>query len=101
MAQASSPVQVIVHAPIGAEKNVGVAIILAVLFGPLGLLYSSVLGGVLLFLISLVLVPITLGLAIPVIWVLCILDAILASVSHNSKLRRQMMMSQSVQPPWR
>ena len=68
---------------IGKQKSVGVAFILAFFFGPLGLLYASVLGGIIMFFVSIlffVLIPI-IG---PIFsWIGCIIWAVMAADNAN------------------
>jgi hypothetical protein len=46
---------------VAAPKSVGLAVILTVLFGPLGMLYSTVIGGVIMLVASLILAVVTFG----------------------------------------
>lgn len=48
----------------GSPKSVGVAIVLALFFGPLGMLYATVVGAIVMFLINLVLIFLTGGLGL-------------------------------------
>ncbi len=68
-----------------SKKSTGVAFILAFLFGPLGLLYASILGGFIMFFITLIS-----WFVLPLIgaifcWVGCIIWAIVAVNQHNQK----------------
>lgn len=76
------------------EKSMGVALLLTFFFGPLGLLYVRVLSAILWMAVSIVLIPLTFGLALPLIWVLCMLDSLLATGSYNRKMRRRMIAMQ-------
>ena len=67
-------------------KSVGVSIILTVLFGPLGMLYSTIWGGIIMFVISVVVGLLTLGLGLIVTWPICIIWAAVATNSYNKKL---------------
>ena len=69
------------------RKDPGIAFLLAFLFGPIGFLYASVLGGVILILIAI-------GFAVTavwplniLIWVICMLFAPLSATGTNKKLR--------------
>lgn len=46
---------------VGKQKSVGVAFLLAFLFGPLGLLYASVVGGIVMIIVSGLVAIVTLG----------------------------------------
>ena len=69
------------------RKDPGIAFLLAFLFGPIGFLYASVLGGVILILIAI-------GFAVTdvlplniLVWVFCMAAAPLAATGTNKKLR--------------
>ena len=64
------------------EKNTGVAIILAIIFGPLGMLYSTVAGGIIMMIVSFVVALFTLGLGLIITWPICV---IWAAVAANKK----------------
>ncbi len=67
-------------------KNMGISIILTFLFGPLGMLYSTVLGGVIMFVISLLVGVITLGIGFLLTWPICIIWGAVATSLYNKKL---------------
>lgn len=67
-------------------KSTGLGILLAVLFGPLGLLYSSVLGAIVMFVVNIIVGIVTLGFGLFLTWPICGLWAALAVMSHNKKL---------------
>lgn len=68
-----------------AGKSMVVAILLAIFFGPLGMLYSTVSGGVIMIVISLVIGFITLGFGIFLTWPVCVIWAAVATNSYNKK----------------
>lgn len=68
------------------KKSMGVALILSFLFGPLGLLYSSVVGGVVMIVVSLLVALVTLGFGLIITWPICMIWAAVATNSHNKKL---------------
>lgn len=70
-------------------KSVGVAFLLTFLFGPLGMLYSTVAGGLVMLLVTPVFALFTLGLSLFVTWPICIIWACVAASSHNDRLVRQ------------
>jgi hypothetical protein len=86
--QQKAPQAVIVMLP----KSVGLAILLTVLFGPLGMLYSTIWGAVIMFIPSLVVLVVgflTFGfglLGLIVIWPISIVWAAVAVKSYNKKL---------------
>ena len=68
------------------EKSRMTSFILTVFFGPLGLLYTSVIGGLVLTIIAMVTFPTIYG---PLIcWFLAILIGDSAAHSHNKGVRR-------------
>lgn len=71
---------------IASNKNVAVAIILTFLFGPLGMLYSTVSGGIIMFFISLVVAFITLGFGLIITWPICIIWGAMAANNFNKNL---------------
>jgi hypothetical protein len=79
--QPSQPVIVI-----ASTKSTGLAIILALLFGPLGLLYSSVLAAVVMLIASLLAILFTAGLGLLLTQPIGAIWAALAVMSHNKKI---------------
>src|ERR1700690_4097288 len=71
---------------VGKQKSVGVAFLLAFLFGPLGLLYASVVGGVVMFLIGILIAIVTFGFGIIFVWIGCIIWAVVAAGNANKKM---------------
>ena len=70
--------------------NTGLAIFLALIFGPLGLFYSSVLGGVLMLIIAIPVTIVTFGLGLFLILPLCAIWAGIASGAKNRKAQAQL-----------
>jgi hypothetical protein len=64
----------------------GLAIILALLFGPLGLLYSSVLAAVVMFVVSIPVCIFTVGFGLLLTQPICAIWAAVAANTHNKKL---------------
>jgi hypothetical protein len=60
-------------------KSRTVAFLLAFFFGPLGMLYSTVVGGLVMLVVGGILTFFTLGLALFVVWPVCIIWAVLAA----------------------
>lgn len=68
---------------VGTQKSVGTAFLLAFLFGPLGLLYASVVGGIIMFFASIILfflIPVVGGI---LAWIGCIIWAVTAAQNSN------------------
>ena len=70
---------------IGKQKSVGVALLLAFFFGPLGLLYASVMGGVIMLILGVIIGIFTLGLGLIIVWIGSIIWAVVAANNANSK----------------
>lgn len=73
------------------QKSMGVALLLAFFFGPLGLLYASVLGGIVMFVLSVIVGVLTLGFGLLVMWPITVIWAAIAVNSHNKKLTSQII----------
>lgn len=73
-------------------KSVGLAFVLTLFFGGLGLFYASITGGIVISIIevlALIVAFVTLGIGgvlLPVIHVVAIIWAIFATQQHNTKL---------------
>lgn len=70
---------------VNQQKSVGVAILLAACFGPLGMLYSTVGGAFIMFFVTMFTMAVTLGLGIFVTWPVGILWAAMAASEHNKR----------------
>jgi hypothetical protein len=70
------------------QKSLTVAFLLTFFFGPFGLLYSSLLGGLLMIPITLVVSLITFGLGDVLLWPVCIIWGLAAAASYNDRLVR-------------
>ena len=79
----NSPGQVTVVTP---TKSMGTAIFLTVLFGPLGMLYSTIVGAIVMFILSAIVGLVTVGLGLIVMWPICIIWAAIATSNYNKKL---------------
>ncbi len=91
----SQPQQIIVTHNPGAHhlmaKNIGVAFMLAFFFGPLGMLYSTIVGGIIMLIVSVIVALITLGFGLVATWPICIVWAVIAVNIHNKKLVGKMV----------
>ena len=67
-----------------SKKSVGVAILLTFFFGPLGMLYATVLGAVVMFVINLLAFFLTAGLGLLLSWPIGIIWSVVAVRSANS-----------------
>ena len=69
-----------------STKSTGLAILLGVLFGPLGLLYSTVMGALVMFVVNIGVAVVTLGFGLILTWPICGVWAYMATKSYNEKL---------------
>lgn len=81
--QPQPPTQVVV---VGSRKSVGVAMILSIWLGPLGMLYSTVRGAVVMFFLNLFVAVVTLGIGLVLTWPIGVLWAAYAASEHNRRL---------------
>lgn len=70
---------------VGKSKSVGMAFLLAFVFGPLGLLYASVSGGIILMILGVIIGFFTLGLGLVFVWIASIIWAVVAANNANGK----------------
>ena len=61
------------------QKSMAVAFLLTFFFGPLGMLYSTVAGALIMLVVSVVLGFLTAGLSLFVTWPICIIWAMMAA----------------------
>lgn len=78
---APSTTTIIVARP---EKSVMAAFFLTLLFGPLGLLYASIAGGIIMIILAIIVVPFTLGIGALIVWPVSMLWAVIAAVASKS-----------------
>lgn len=69
----------------GARKSVGTALLLTFFFGPLGMLYSTVAGAVVMLFVNIVVGLVTYGFGLFLTWPICMIWAATAASSHNSR----------------
>lgn len=68
------------------RKSIGLSLLLTILFGPLGMLYTTVSGAIIMFVVSLIVAIITFGLGFFLTWPICIIWGVLAAKNYNSKI---------------
>jgi hypothetical protein len=67
-------------------KSMGIAIMLTFLFGPLGMLYSTIIGAIVMFVATFLALLLTAGLGLFVTWPVGIIWAAVATSEYNKKL---------------
>ena len=70
-------------------KSVGIAILLTVLFGSLGMFYSTVWGGIIMTILSIIVGVVTVGLGLLITWPISIIWGAMAASSYNKILLAQ------------
>lgn len=73
------------YVAVAPPKSVGLALVLTFLFGPLGLLYSSVVGGIVMFIITVVAASVTFGVSVFVTWPICMIWGAIAASNANAR----------------
>jgi hypothetical protein len=66
------------------RKSVIAAFFLTFLFGPLGLLYASIGGGIFLIIVAAIVVPLTAGLAFFIVWPIAMIWGVLSALASKS-----------------
>lgn len=72
------------------EKSVGISILLTILFGPIGMFYSTINGACIMLGVSILAAIFTLGLSIFITWPICVIWAAMEAQNYNEQLRRQL-----------
>jgi hypothetical protein len=80
---AYQPGQVTVVTP---TKSMGISILLTILFGPLGMFYSTIVGAIVMLVLSAIVGILTVGLGLIVTWPICVIWAAVATSNYNKKL---------------
>ena len=68
------------------EKSMGITILLTILFGPLGMFYSTITGAVVMLVISLLVGIFTLGLGLFITQPICVIWAAVETNKYNKSL---------------
>ena len=69
-----------------SPKSQGIGLILSLLFGPLGLFYSSIIGGIVMSIISIPVAIFTMGIGLLIIIPICCVWSLISVSSHNKSL---------------
>lgn len=77
------------HIVVTSTKSVAISIIFTFLFGPLGLLYSTVSGGIIMIVIGIILFVLTAGLGLISTWPICMIWGVIAVSNSNKKVLNQ------------
>ena len=77
-------------------KSVGISIILTVLFGPLGMFYSTIPGAIIMLIVWSVVGLVTLGYGLIITHPICVIWGALATHSYNKKLLEGLRLSSGI-----
>jgi len=80
--QQAGPQVIIAKSP----KSVGIAVLLALFLGPLGMLYSTIKGAIIMFFVCLIGSFITFGFGLVILLPICAVWAYMATNSYNKNL---------------
>ena len=69
-----------------STKSPGVAILLTILLGPIGMLYSTIVGAVIMLVVNVVIGIVTLGFGLVLTWPVCVVWAAVAASSYNKRI---------------
>lgn len=69
-----------------SPKSQGIGILLTLLFGSLGLFYSSIIGGIIMFVFDVIAIFVTFGVGLILTHIICAIWSIIAVSMYNKKL---------------
>jgi hypothetical protein len=95
--QPQQPIQQTIVINGANKKSTGLAFVLSFFFGPLGLFYASVTGGIVMLLITLIVGIITFGFGLIITQIICIIWAMIAVNNHNQNVSSQSIITQQPQ----
>lgn len=81
------------------QKSLALAGALAFFFGPLGLLYSTVIGAIVMFFVNLLVGALTFGFGLFLTWPGCVVWALIAASQHNARVASQFATPYAVSYP--
>jgi hypothetical protein len=67
-----------------SRKSMGAALLLTFFFGPLGLFYASITGGVIMTILSIIVLPLTLFAGSVGVWPICMIWAAISVNDYNN-----------------
>ena len=69
-----------------SPKSVGIAIALSLFFGPFGMFYSTIIGGIVMLIVKIIVAIVTFGFGLLLTWPIGVIWAAIAASTHNKKL---------------
>lgn len=82
------------------EKNVAVAALLGFFFGPIGMIYATGIGALVMFGVNIVIGIVTFGFGLFLSWPVCAIWAGVAASNHNARARQQAFAAMNRPPGW-
>lgn len=82
------------------EKNVAVAALLGFFFGPIGMIYATGIGALVMFGVNIVIGILTFGFGLFLTWPVCAIWAGVAAGNHNARARQQAYAAMNRPPGW-
>lgn len=67
-------------------KSVAAALLFSLFFGPIGLLYATTIGGVVMLIVGVAIIPTKLPVPIVIGWIICCIWSVIATNRFNQKL---------------
>lgn len=68
------------------QKSVGMAVLLTIFFGPLGMFYSTIVGGIVMLPLFVLIGILTLGFGLVALWPIAVIWAAVSTNLYNKKL---------------
>jgi len=75
------------------KKSMGVGLLLTLLFGPLGMIYATVIGAIVMFIVSLIAAFATLGIGLLITWPIQLIWTYLSIKIKNDSIDRKVLSS--------
>ncbi|MBO1580351.1 MULTISPECIES: hypothetical protein [Bacillus] len=76
------------HIVVTPTKSIGVSLVLTFLFGSFGMLYSTIIGAIIMIIIELIVGIVTFGIGLFVTHIICMVWGALAAHNYNQRLLR-------------
>lgn len=70
-------------------KSLAGALLFSLFFGPIGLLYATTVGGVVMLVLGIAIIPTKLPVPIAIVWVGCCIWSVVATNRFNQKLMQK------------
>ncbi|EKV30132.1 hypothetical protein C882_4532 [Caenispirillum salinarum AK4] len=71
------------------KKSMGMALLLTLLFGPLGMIYATILGAIIMLVVTLAVGTFTLGFGLLITWPVCLIWTAMSVAGRNKSIDRR------------